>query len=75
MPFECPLCFGKTGVLETRHEKRRRRCLTPTCNYTFMTQEVWFTPEADEPDIGVQRVRDYRARKKQEREHAQNPSA
>lgn len=38
----CPICEGKTKILETRADtdciRRRRRCLD--CRYTFVTMEI-----------------------------------
>lgn len=38
MSFHCPKCDGKTGIVETRAELRRRRC--KVCGYSFRTEEV-----------------------------------
>lgn len=41
--MKCPKCGGKSEVLETAPQgdrtKRRRRCLTPSCLYRFVSYE------------------------------------
>lgn len=36
--MHCPRCGGRTNVLETRANRRRRRCVT--CDFRYSTQEV-----------------------------------